>query len=107
MSGALFREWLCEIDNGMHAQKRSIVLLLDNASAHTSHFMELKSVTVVFLPPNTAAKLQLMDAGIIASFKRRYRQRQLEDALDVEEQGSQANIYMLDQLTAMKWILLE
>ena len=45
-----------------------------------------------------------MDAGIIASFKRRYRHRQLQHALDLEEQGSQANIYMVDQLTAMKWI---
>lgn len=104
MTGVLFREWLCELDNDMRAQKRNIVLLLDNASAHTAHGMELKSVTVVFLPPNTTAKLQPMDAGIIASFKRRYRHRQLEHALDVEEQGSQANIYMLDQLTAMKWI---
>lgn len=104
MTGVLFREWLCELDNDMRAQKRNIVLLLDNASAHTTHDMELKSVTVVFLPPNTTAKLQPMDAGIIASFKRRYRHHQLEHALDVEEQGTQANIYMLDQLTAMKWI---
>lgn len=45
-----------------------------------------------------------MDAGIIASFKRRYRHRQLEYTLDSEVQRSQAIIYMLNQLTAMKWI---
>nr|CCA18681.1 conserved hypothetical protein [Albugo laibachii Nc14] len=104
ITDVLFRDWLCKLDNDMRAQKCNIVLLLDNASAHTADSMELKSVTVVFLAPNTSAKLPPMDAGSIASFKRRYRHRQLEHALDVVEQGSQANIYMLEQLTSMKWI---
>nr|CCA19907.1 hypothetical protein TRIADDRAFT_5525 [Albugo laibachii Nc14] len=104
MTGFLFLEWLCELDNDMRAQKRNIVLLLDNASAHTAHGMELKSVIVVFLPPNTTVKLQPMGAEMIFSFKRRYRHCQLEHALDVVEQGSLANIYILDQLRAMKWI---
>nr|CCA22152.1 hypothetical protein TRIADDRAFT_5525 [Albugo laibachii Nc14] len=89
MTGFLFREWMCELDNDMRTQKRNSVYLLDNSSAHTAYGMELNSVK---------------DVWIIASFKRRYWHRQLEYALDLEEQGSQANIYMLDQLTAMKWI---
>nr|CCA17745.1 AlNc14C39G3394 [Albugo laibachii Nc14] len=40
-----------------------------------------------------------------ASFKRRYRHRQLQNALDLDEQGSQADIDMIDQLTAMKRII--
>ena len=87
MTGVLFREWLHYLDNDMRAQKRNIVILLDNSSAHTAHDIRLKSVKVVFLPPYTTSKLQFMDAGIIASFKRRYQHRQLEHALDMEEQG--------------------
>ena len=53
-----------------HARSRlKTNLLLVNPSAQTAYGMELSSVTVVFLPPNTTAKLQCMDAGIIASFK--------------------------------------
>ena len=83
MTGVLFREWLHDLEYDMRAQKRNIVLLLDNASAHTAHDMEVKTVKVVFLPPSTTSKLQPMEAGIIASFKRRYRHRQLEHAFNM------------------------
>uniref|UniRef100_A0AAV1TZB9 Uncharacterized protein n=1 Tax=Peronospora matthiolae TaxID=2874970 RepID=A0AAV1TZB9_9STRA len=52
------------------------------------------------------AKLQYVNAYIIASFRRRYQHRQIELALDVKEQRQQDSIYMLDQLTAIKWINL-
>ena len=42
------------------------------------------------------------DAGIIASFKRRYRRYQPEHAIDLLEAGN--NPYKVDQLTAMKWV---
>uniref|UniRef100_A0AAV1V3Z7 DDE-1 domain-containing protein n=1 Tax=Peronospora matthiolae TaxID=2874970 RepID=A0AAV1V3Z7_9STRA len=45
-----------------------------------------------------------MDAGIVASFKLRYRYCQLEYALNMEEQGLQTSIYTLNQPTVMKLI---
>ena len=104
MTGVLFQEWLQEFDDDMRSQRRNVVLILDNASAHTVYDVELQSVTAVSLPPNTTSKLQSMDSGIIASFKRRYRHRQLQSALYLDEQGFQVNVNMVDQLTAMKWI---
>ncbi|KAG3080163.1 hypothetical protein PI124_g18968 [Phytophthora idaei] len=49
--------------------------------------MELSNAKVVLLPPSTTSKIQPLDAGIIASLKRRYRQRQLQQAHDVELRG--------------------
>ncbi|KAI1007697.1 hypothetical protein K3495_g533 [Podosphaera aphanis] len=43
-----------------------------------------------------------MDAGIIASFKTRYRKQQLRHAIILSDRGS-SKPYELDQLTAMKW----
>nr|CCA27684.1 putative CENPB/ARS binding proteinlike protein [Albugo laibachii Nc14] len=51
MTGALFQEWLQEFDDDMGSQRRNVVLILDNALAHTVYNMELQSVTAVpFLP---------------------------------------------------------
>ncbi|GMF34036.1 unnamed protein product [Phytophthora fragariaefolia] len=105
MTAILFREWLCNFDVDMHKQKRKVVLLIDNASSHIISELHLNSVTVVFLPPNTTSKLQRLDAGIIAALKRRYRHRQLEQALDKEEEGIVRDIYDVDQLQAMRWRL--
>ncbi|KAI0997484.1 hypothetical protein K3495_g10703 [Podosphaera aphanis] len=43
-----------------------------------------------------------MDAGIIASFKTRYRKQQLQHAIKLSDRGS-SKLYEIDQLTAMKW----
>lgn len=53
MTRDLFEEWLLEFDGAMEKQKRKVVLLLDNCSAHNVS-PKLTSVEVMFLPPNTA-----------------------------------------------------
>ena len=55
--GVLSQEWLDELDNGMGAQKRNIILLLDLSSVHTAQDTNLNSMKVVLLPPNTTAKM--------------------------------------------------
>ena len=68
----------------MAAQRKHILMLMDNASSHriSSIALEkihgldsfkLSNVLVVYLPPNTTSKVQPLDAGIIAAFKQRYR----------------------------------
>ena len=42
-----------------------------------------------------------MDAGIISSFKRHYRKRQLQHAIDIIKDSKSP--YKIDQLTAMYW----
>jgi len=102
MTGLFFQEWLKRFDCSMKNSNRKCLLLLDNAPSHISGDLELGNVRVVMLPPNSTSKIQPMDAGIIAAFKKRYRRSQLYRALDLEEAGSD-DIYKVDQLQAMKW----
>ena len=51
----------------MWSQGRKVLLLLDNAPFHCE--MELDNVKFVFLPANTTAGTQPLDAGIIKDFK--------------------------------------
>lgn len=102
MTGVLFREWLQSVDQKMKSKFRKILLLLDNAPSHGLAGLELQNVEVLMLPPNTTSKIQPMDAGIIAAFKRHYRRFQMNHALMNEELGAR-DIYKVDQLTAMRW----
>ena len=104
MTGLFFREWLEEFDKKMRSTNRHVLLLLDNAPSHATGDLVLTHTNVLMLPPNTTSKIQPMDAGIIAAFKRRYRRFQLRDAIDKDEHGIR-DIYKVDQLRAMRWAL--
>lgn len=80
MTGEIFRKWLTDFDKEMSAKKRKVLLLLDNCSAHHVN-AHLSAVEVLFLPPNTTAKMQPMDQGVIANFKVHYRRRVIERLL--------------------------
>ena len=84
MTAAIFTEWFQKsfIPNvRRHLRERRLeekaLLLLDNCRAHPPADM-LRSadgnITVMYMPPNTTSVIQPLDQGIIASFKRRYRQ---------------------------------
>jgi len=53
---------------------RRVALIMDNASSHGSEVGH-PQVEGIFLPPNSTARPQPMDAGIIAAVKRGYRRR--------------------------------
>ncbi|KAF0775098.1 hypothetical protein AaE_001202, partial [Aphanomyces astaci] len=58
------------------------------------------------LPPNTTAYLQPQDAGFIASFKAKVKQRQLQNALDQIDavmSGRQDRLYEVPLVEAMGW----
>ncbi|KAI0998928.1 hypothetical protein K3495_g9270 [Podosphaera aphanis] len=87
--------------------RRKVLLVLDNFSGlgkigKIGSLPALDSTTVHFSPPNCTSKLQPMDAGIIASFKIRYRKQQLQRAIILSDRGSSMP-YELDKLTALKW----
>uniref|UniRef100_A0AAV1UP45 HTH CENPB-type domain-containing protein n=1 Tax=Peronospora matthiolae TaxID=2874970 RepID=A0AAV1UP45_9STRA len=104
MTGILFQEWLGDVDKSMKQKDRKILLLMDNAPSHIVADLELTNITVQVLPPNTTSKVQPMDAGIIAAFKRHYGRLHLQNAFDRDERG-ETNLYKVDQLTAMRWSL--
>lgn len=98
------QEYLVKLNNEMKAQNRNILLILDNAPSHVVSTAELPNLTLLFLPPNATCKIQPLDAGIIAAFKRHYRNYQLQNVIDREEIGLNKNIYKVDQLQAKKWV---
>ncbi|KAG1706095.1 hypothetical protein DVH05_028515 [Phytophthora capsici] len=105
MTGAVFREWIRQLNRDMRAAGRNILLLVDNASSHKTSELTLSNVNVQFLPPNTTAFLQPMDAGIIATFKKMYRKKQLKWVYDKINSGEpiEKDAYDVDQLQAMQW----
>ncbi len=72
MDGLLFEDWVREIDRKFEADKRKVVLIVDNCPAHPQ-IGDLKAINLVFLPPNTTSHTQPMDQGVIHSLKAKYR----------------------------------
>ncbi|SAM04543.1 hypothetical protein [Absidia glauca] len=81
MTSEIFNQVVKIIDRaaGAKQQGKKCVLLLDNASPH-NRLPNLENLAIIKLPPNTTSKLQPLDAGIIAAYKKRYRSRQYKDA---------------------------
>lgn len=71
MTGEKFLAYLQKFNMAMENQNRKVALLLDNAPCHPE--VQLSAVKLVFLPPNTTAGTQPLDAGIIKNFKVHYR----------------------------------
>ena len=67
MTGTLFQEWLTEFDKQIFLKipERKILLILDNVGSHNITRLNLKSVSIRFLPPNMTSRLQPLDTGII------------------------------------------
>ncbi|EGZ05153.1 hypothetical protein PHYSODRAFT_320170 [Phytophthora sojae] len=82
MSRAIFSKWLKDVGTKFRLQHRKVLTILDNATVHGSYDADsLTNVEVVSSHPTRP----LLDAGIIAAFKRRYRRRQIQHALDLLE----------------------
>lgn len=73
-------KWIVGVNTEMAREKRQILLLLDNCSAH---FVDvcLNNIRVEFLPPNCTSILQPLDLGIIRNMKVHYRQRLVQRIL--------------------------
>ena len=67
----IFKEILYNINNNT---SEHIVLLINNFSGHkVSNPENYKNITLIFLPPNFISLHQLLDQGIVKSFKTSYR----------------------------------
>ena len=81
MTTTLFSDVVTRFDSQMAADKRSVLLLIDNCSSHKVT-TELRATRLYFLPPNTTSHLQPLDAGIIQNFKVKYRKLLVRHFID-------------------------
>ncbi|RHX97451.1 hypothetical protein DYB25_013863 [Aphanomyces astaci] len=107
MNRVIFNKYLTALDEKMVEQDRKVLLLVDNAPPHQLlDGTSLANINLHMLPPNTTAYLQPQDAGIIASFKAKVKQRQLQNALEQINSvmnGRQDRLYEVPLVEAMGW----
>ncbi|XP_033121800.1 tigger transposable element-derived protein 4-like [Anneissia japonica] len=108
MTGALFDDYLNDLNRQMKFQRRHILLFLDNASSHVDVIKS--NVKLAFLPANTTSVLQPLDQGIIKAFKSRYRAKLMRNVLakiDAADSASdvtkQFNVLDAVNWTAAAW----
>ena len=105
MDSILFKEWVREVDRRFTKEGRKIVLLVYNCPAHPSTD-NLVSAELIFLPPNTTSKLQLMDQGVIRSLKALYMTisiKMLIEAIEKKKPLPEFSILDAMQMLDLAW----
>ena len=104
MDGALFEEWVRELDRKFASEGRSIALVIDNCPAQP-HIEHLKSIKLFFLPPNTTSATQPMDQGDFKSLKPKYRKNMVRKIIrNLEKNKDLPAISILNECKC--WFLL-
>lgn len=108
MTAQLFEEYVRQLDRRFAAKKRSILIVLDNASSHVD-VGNLSAIKLLFLPPNTTALAQPLDQGIIRSVKQIYRKNLLRRMLLAMESDKTYSIDLLGaiHLLAHSWMQVQ
>ena len=88
----------------MHGGQPAL-LILDNCPSHVAEGVSLSNTEILFLPPNTTAKIQPMDAGIIMSFKKHYRRYHVRWMLEQIESGEDTKNLRMSTLLAIQYII--
>ena len=102
MISDLFSSWLMNLDKKFVRAGRKIVLVIDNCPAHPNIEASLKAIKLVFLPPNTTAKLQPCDQGIIQNLKVQYRKYLLIKLISAIEAKEEFAPNLLDALYLLR-----
>ncbi|RHY24475.1 hypothetical protein DYB32_008836 [Aphanomyces invadans] len=107
MTGTIFNSYLTSLNKRMVEEDRKILLLVDNVlSDSLDEGVLLDNVKIQMFPKNTTSHLQPQDPGIIAAFKAKVKQRQLQNALDQIElvmRGRQERLYEVLLDKPMTW----
>lgn len=73
MTSTIWEDYLLNLDKKFKEENRSVVFIADNCPSHTN-VTGLKSIKLIFLPPNITAICQPMDQGVIKNIKHFYKQ---------------------------------
>ncbi|RHY21965.1 hypothetical protein DYB32_009664 [Aphanomyces invadans] len=107
MTGTIVNSFLPSLSKRMVEEDRKILLLVDNAPSHSlDEDVLLDNVKIQMLPKNTTSHLQPQDAGILAAYKAKVKQRQLQNALgqiDLVMRGRQERLYEVPLEEARTW----
>ena len=98
MTSTLFEEWISKWDKKLN---HKVALILDNCAAHPK-LTSLKNIDLFFLPPNTTAKTQPMDQGVIQNLKLFYRQQLALRRLIAHERGEVFNINLYHSMVMLR-----
>ena len=77
MTSTIFTKILRNLNEKMRKENRSILLFLGNVTCHPK--IILSNIKLVFFPPNTTSKLQLLNSEIIQNLKCNYRKLMLKN----------------------------
>ena len=89
------------MDTKFTKEKKKVALIIDNCPAHPT-IDNLKSIELIFLPPNTTSKLQPMDQGVIRSLKAYYKALALQRLVVAIDKGKDLPVFSI--LDAMKML---
>lgn len=105
MTSAIFSDYLTSLNTRLQQLNRNILLFLDNAPVHPS--VVLSNIKLQFFPANTTAATQPLDAGIIRSFKCRYRRLLLYYLLnnDANTEDTSAILKAITVTHSIDWIV--
>ncbi|NXR70149.1 TIGD4 protein, partial [Rhadina sibilatrix] len=101
MTSGLFEQWMHKLDNRFQTQQRQVVVLVDSLPAHTE-VKNLKSVKLVFFPPDSSSYIAMKER-IIRSLKVKYRHCLIKRFVDCVESNKE---FMLTLLDAMEMLYL-
>lgn len=101
MTSELFQEFLRQWDKELSQNKRKIVLLIDNCTAHIEP-KNLQWIKLAFLPPNTTSVLQPMDQGVIRSLKCIYRKQLILRILECYDKNTDCDISLFDAIVLLE-----
>ena len=108
MTTDIFKEWLLWFDNKMNADGQKVALLMNNFSAHESVFKELgfqlQNTFIIQLPANSTTQYQLLDQGIIYTWKSYWKKQWVLYMMAQFDQGfdPMSTITILD---AIRWAI--
>jgi hypothetical protein len=97
-----FQGYVKKMDMKFSRQGRNVLFFVDNCSAH-SHDLQrhLKSIKLIFFPPNATSVLQPCDQGIIQNMKVHYRRYLLEKLLSLMESGRSSSDFQINIMDAL------
>ena len=101
MTTDIFTDWLESVNAQMILDRRFIVMVVDNCSAHrvTKQF---SNVALVYLPPCVTATHQPCDAGIISLLKRKYHRTFLEVLYGQRRRGEPVSVDSISFLLTLR-----